>query len=80
MAKNKKWQNLLQKRCPVCGQGLEPCRDKTILYECLATGCEFIITRRKYADILMDKNHIMRRFLSGAEIKELDKVIQKVTS
>jgi hypothetical protein len=70
-----KWQNLMKKKCPKCEAELRPVNDKTILYAC--TGCEFIITRRKYAEILADPNHIMRSFLTTEELYQLEEAIQK---
>ena len=70
--KTKKWQNLLYKKCPACGGTLDIIRDRAIMYECLAPGCEFVISRRKYADILTDETHIMRKFLTEEERQRLE--------
>ena len=76
--KNKKWQNLIYKKCPVCGEDLRECKDLTVLYECTGGKCWFVISRRKYADILTDKDHILRRFLTPKEISFLEKKINEV--
>ena len=70
-----KWQNLLKKKCPKCGGELHPVKDRAILYAC--SSCEFLITRRKYAEILADPTHIMRRFLTTEELYNLDEAIKK---
>lgn len=77
MTKGKKWQNLLYRKCPVCGGRLDIIKDKAILYECPTPGCEFLISRQKYADLLMDETHIMRRFLTGEERQLLEQEIDK---
>jgi len=74
--KNKKWQNLLHKKCIYCGADLSLFSDRVILYECNGQGCGFIITRRKYVEILLDESHIMRNFLTQEEFCFLKKVIQ----
>ena len=71
-----KWQNLLKKKCPCCDGELRPVKDKAILYAC--TECDFLISRRKYAEILMDENHIMRRFLSVEELEKLTNAINQL--
>ena len=71
-----KWQNLLQKKCPKCDAEIQPLRDRTILYACI--GCDFVITRRKYYEILTDECHVMRRFLSNEELEKLTTSIEKL--
>lgn len=72
-----KWQNLLKKKCPHadCDGTLQPTKDRAILYTC--SSCDFVITRRKYAEILSDPNHILRRFLTTEELYNLDEAIKK---
>ncbi len=72
--KNKKWQNLIEKKCPICGELLTEVKSRTILYEC---ECGFLISRRRYAEILMDDQHILRQFLTP---DQSDKLIASLNS
>ena len=75
---NKKWQNLLYQKCPKCNTKLQPCVEKAVMYQCLTPKCEFLISRRKYAEILMDKEHIMRNFLTKDERVLLEQIIKNI--
>lgn len=79
-AQNKKWQNLLYKRCPKCGEEMERSKDRGIIFECRYAGCYFLISQRAYAGILMDEDHIMRRFLTGKEKELLERAIAEVNA
>jgi acetyl-CoA carboxylase beta subunit len=66
-----RWQDLIYLKCPKCSARLEEWKDQTVLYRCNTLDCEFIISRRKLADILMDENHILRAHLSEEQRKAL---------
>lgn len=70
----KRWQNLIEKKCPKCGGELERKKDRGVIYECKKG--DFLISQRKYFDILIDEKHIMRRFLGEVEKRELERVIE----
>ncbi len=64
---HKKWQNLLYKKCPVCDGRLKAIKEKALMFICQGEGCSFIISAQRYAEILADEDHIMRRFLTARE-------------
>jgi tRNA U54 and U55 pseudouridine synthase Pus10 len=69
--KHKRWQNLLYKKCPVCDGRLKTVKDKVLMFLCEEGDCNFMITAKRYAEILADENHIMRRFLTRRETEML---------
>ncbi len=76
MPANKKWQNLIHRKCPVCDTRLNLSKEGSkLIYFCPAEGCEFTISAAKLASILTDENHIMRRFATPHELKTLEAAI-----
>lgn len=63
----KKWQNLVEGKCPDCGEFLRKEKDKIVLVEC--TRCDFFIGEKKMKQILADRNHKMRRHLTSEQKK-----------
>lgn len=76
MMKGRKWQNLIDGKCPDCSENLDTKKDKTIICECLK--CGFMISQRKYIEILTDENHIMRQFLAPHEKEKLIQLTKAV--
>ena len=71
-----KWQNLINRKCPHCGGDLKPIKDKAVLYECVE--CDFVISQKKYFEVLTDENHVMRNFLSKEESEILNNTIKNL--
>jgi len=59
-----RWQDLIYLKCPKCCARLTEFKDRGTLYRCETEGRQFIISRRKLADILLDENHVLRKHLS----------------
>ncbi len=76
MNKGRQWQNLIDGKCPDCGEKLEMKKEKAIICEC--SKCEFVISQRKYIEILTDENHIMRQFLTANEKEKLIQLTKAV--
>lgn len=73
---NKKWQNLVYRQCPKCGKPLSTDAKKArLVFECLTEECGFVITASSYVRILMDRQHVLRRFLSKEEEENLEKAL-----
>jgi len=68
-----KWQNLLKKQCPICDSILDRSKDKGIIYTC--PSCEFIISQRKYYEILTDTSHVIRRFMTAQDIQRIEEAL-----
>jgi len=66
-----RWQDLIYLKCPKCSARLEEWKDQGVLYLCNTPECGFLISRRKFADILMDENYILRTHLSEEQRKAL---------
>jgi hypothetical protein len=67
-----KWQNLIRRECPVCDSPLKII-DRKEKYECSDPGCNFTISRWHMAELIADKNHQMRKFLTKDELKIIRK-------
>lgn len=83
MAKRKKWQNLLYNKCPLCGEILVTRVEKSgpllgrIFFDCPDKEEHFGISARKFAEILQDETHVMRRHLSKDELALLNAAVFK---
>jgi ribosomal protein L37AE/L43A len=75
---HKRWQNLIFGKCPKCDARLNVRKDKVPIFECPTEGCGFMITDKSLANILMDENHIMRKFLTAHEKQILNDAINYV--
>lgn len=73
-----KWQNLLHKKCPKCDGRLEQKMDRAVIFEC--ENGDFVISRRKVFEILMDETHVLRRHLTAHERELLEGAIEKQTA
>lgn len=71
-----KWQNLIDKKCPNCDERLSEVKDRVVIFEC--RGCDFMITKQKYFDILVDPDHKMRQFLTAADKQRLYQALQEI--
>ena len=71
-----KWQNLIKKRCPVCGEELERKQDHVIIYECVMG--DFFMTQRKLATILQDEQHPLRKYAEEEDLKKLEEALAKL--
>lgn len=70
-----RYQNLIHKKCPRCDQHLETLN---LIFRCPDDVCGFTITRRGWADILLDESHVMRRFLTKHESETLENAIEEL--
>lgn len=72
-----KWQNLVHKKCPRCGMKLKQVINDwaRLIFVCPLDECNIGISQKKYYEILSDKNHVLRRYLS---IEEKDKAEAEV--
>lgn len=74
----RKWQNLLYQQCPDCERIFQTAkRNGHLIFECPDEECGFAITVTKLVDILSDKNHILRTFLTKEQIKALDQALKQ---
>ncbi|MFZ3032275.1 MAG: hypothetical protein WA082_04520 [Candidatus Moraniibacteriota bacterium] len=73
---NKKWQNLIYRKCPGCDTALNAAAKRgRLVFECPTDGCGFAIHASSYVRILMDKTHILRKFLTKDEEAALEKAL-----
>lgn len=66
------------RKMPKCDGRLKEAKDRAIIYECTDPQCGFVISRQRYAEILSDENHIMRRFLTPHERQILNNAIEEI--
>lgn len=75
------WQNLLDRRCPKCGDRLETIRvGRSIVIECAAepTKCQWWMTSKNFVRILTDPSHPFHLHLSDAEAKWVDRLLTEI--
>ena len=70
----KKWQNLAAGLCPVCGAKLVSLGKKERDYKCSEAQCSFLISKAKLLGILTDPDHVLRRFMEPAQVKEINEL------
>ena len=71
-----KWQNLLKKKCPVCGEDLTKKQDHVVIYECEMG--DFFMTQRKLAATLQDEMHPIRRYAEPEDLEKLLGALEKL--
>lgn len=70
------WQNVIDKRCPDCGEkfiGKPP-----IGYACNTEDCGFFITRKSLGKILMDKEHAAIKYANQEQLSRVKNALDEL--
>jgi DNA-directed RNA polymerase subunit RPC12/RpoP len=58
-----KWQNLIEARCPICGNMLKPNEESKVFFQkCISYDCTFKISDSRIGEILNDPKHAANIF------------------
>lgn len=72
----RKWQNLIDRRCPDCYSEFE---ENPNGFKCPNPTCGFFLTRKKVIEILTDKTHSAVRFADTKQRKILDNALRELS-
>jgi len=73
---NKKWQNLIHRKCPKCDSRLKWIGD---WFRCPDSQCSFAISGIKVVEILTDEKHIVQQYMTPHEKQILIQGIKSLT-
>lgn len=72
-----RWQNILEERCPACGDLLNEPQGIYAILNCLNIHCNFHIREDSLKAILADKSHIAYTYAKKID-EEIDKLLEEV--
>lgn len=71
----RKWQNLIHKKCPDCSERL---LFVTMGFQCPNDKCHFFVGKQKMVEILTNQNHAAVRFASTHELEILNGALDEL--
>lgn len=60
-----KWQNVIDHKCPICGDNIQSNEKSMGRFVCVGRGCHFSISEKKLVGIINDTDHVAYKFHNG---------------